>query len=165
MILNNVELKWARFVPDYPDQGFDKVTPQWNCQVITRDKAQAESWKAAGLSPKADSDDVGVIYRMNVKKLATNKDGSAARPVPVVGGDMLPLDAEDIECIGNGSIANVKVRTFEYNFQGREGVGVRLEAVQITRLIRYENASVSALSGFEAIDADDESFDDVDAYA
>ena len=164
MILKNVELKWARLVPSQPDKGFDGDTNQWNLQAITRDKDQAESWKAEGLSPKTDNDDIGVIYRLNVKKLAENKDGSAAKPVPVVGADMMPLDESDVECIGNGSVANVKVRTFSYNFQGREGVGVRLEAVQIINLIRYENASNSALSGFEAIDADDQSFDDVDAY-
>ena len=165
MILQNVELKWVRLVPSQPDKGFDGNTNQWNLQAITRDKEQAESWKAEGLSPKTDNDDIGVIYRLNVKKLAEQKDGSPAKPVPVVGGDMMPLDEDDVECIGNGSIGNVKVRLFEYNFQGREGTGVRLEAVQITNLIRYENASNSALSGFEAIDADDQSFDDVDAYA
>ena len=165
MMLKQVELKWARFVPDSPDQGFDKETPQWNCQVITRDKAQAESWKEEGLTPKVDNDDTGILYRMNVKKLATNKDGSAAKPVPVVGNDLMPLDADEISCIGNGSVANVKVRTFEYNFQGREGVGVRLEAVQITNLVHYESASSSVLEGFEAIDADDTSSDGIDEYA
>jgi len=163
MILSNIEIRWARLDPLQVDMGYDKATPQWNLQAITRDKKQAEEWKSAGLAPKPDTDDTGIFYRIQVKKLATNKDGSPAKPVIVVGSDLMPF--EDPSRIGNGTIANVKVRTFDYDFQGRKGVGLRLEAVQITQLEAYEGAGGGALAGFEAFDVDDTSFDGEDAFA
>ena len=162
MILKNVELKWVSLDPENPDMGFDKATPQWNLQAITRDKAQAEEWKSAGLNPKPDSDDTGLIFRLSVKKLTTQKNGQPNKPVPVVGADLMPL--EDVAAIGNGSVGNVKVRTFDYDFNGRKGVGVRLDAVQVTKLIEYKSAKSAILEGFEAIDADDTSVDEDDAY-
>lgn len=162
MILKNVELKWVKLDPSNPDMGFDKATPQWNLQALTRDKAQAEEWKAAGLAPKPDSDETGLVFRLNVKKLVTNNKGMENKPVPVVGADLMPL--EDVSAIGNGSIGNVKIRTFDYDFNGRQGVGCRLDAVQVTKLIEYKAAGSAALEGFEAIDADDKSVDEDDAY-
>jgi len=162
MILRNVELKWVKLDPANPDMGFDKETPQWNLQAITRSKTQAEEWKAAGLSPKPDSDDTGLIFRLNVKKLVEQRNGTPNKPVPVVGADLMPL--EDVSVIGNGSIGNVKIRTFEYDFNGRKGIGCRLDAVQITKLIEYASKGSAALEGFEAFDADDTSTDEDDAY-
>ena len=162
MILKNVELRWANLDPASPDMGFDKATPQWNVQVITRDKKQAEQWKKAGLSPKPDSDETGLLYRMNVKKFTTNKNGQDNKPVPVVGADLMPM--EDVSVIGNGSVGNVKLHTFDYDFNGRKGVGARLAAVQVVKLIEYKSAGSKELEGFEAIDEDDTSFDEVDAF-
>lgn len=162
MILKNVEIMWAHLEPENPDGGFDKETPQWNLQAITRDKAQAEDWKSSGLSPKPDSDDTGLMFKINVKKLCTQKNGQPNKPVAVVGTDLMPI--EDVSVIGNGSVGNVKVRTFDYDFNGRQGVGVRLDAVQITKLVEYKAAGGAILEGFEAFDADDTSTDDYDAY-
>lgn len=161
MILKNVELKWVKLDPSNPDGGFDKTTPQWNLQAITRDKSQAEEWKAAGLKPKPDSDDVGLIFRLSPKKLVAGKNGDN-KPVPVVGPDLMPL--EDVAAIGNGSVGNVKIRTFDYDFNGNKGVGMRLDAVQITKLVEYKSAGSKVLEGFEAIDADDTSVDSDDLY-
>jgi len=162
MILKNVEIMWAHLEPENPDGGFDKATPQWNLQAITRDKSQAEEWKAAGLTPKPDSDDTGLMFKINVKKLCEQKNGQPNKPVPVVGRDIMPI--EDVSIIGNGSVGNVKVRTFDYDFNGRQGVGVRLESVQITKLVEYKAAGSAILEGFDAFDADDTSTDDCDAY-
>lgn len=146
MLLNNVTINWAHL--DTLDGGFDKNTPQWNLVVVTRDKAQAEEWKAAGLSPKPDSDDEGMLFKMSVKKLATRKDGSPEKAPMVVGADLLPI--ADPDTVGNGSKGNVRVRTFDYNFNGKKGTGVRLEAVQITELVEFKGKS-SDLDGFSVV--------------
>ena len=162
MILKNVMIRWAKLSPENPDNGFDGTTPQWNLQALTRDKAQADEWKQAGLNPKPDSDDQGMLYRITTKKLTTGKNGEPNKPVPVVGPDLMPL--EDPGVVGNGSVGNVKIRTYEYNYNGRKGIGQRLEAVQITKLVEYQAGPSKILEGFEAIDADDTSVDDDDAY-
>ena len=152
----------VRQFPVFQKLVFDKETPQWNLLAITRDKAQSDEWKAAGLSPKADSDDTGLIFKLSVKKLTHQKNGQPNKPVPVVDTEIMPI--EDVSIIGNGSVGNVKVRTFDYDFNGRQGVGVRLESVQITKLMEYRAAGSAPLEGFDKFDADDTSTDDDDAY-
>lgn len=163
MILKNVELLWAKLDPARPDGGFDGNTPQWNLVAVTRDKDQAKQFKAANLNVKTDEDDTGIIYKVSLKKLATLKNGDANKPVPTVGPDLMPL--EDPSVIGNGSVANVKIRQFDYDFNGKKGVGTRLEAVQITRLVEYKSAGNPILEGFEPVAADDNSNDAADPFA
>ena len=166
MILKNVEINWARLDEENPDMGFTKDQPQWNLVAVTRDKDQAMEFKGMNLNVKTDEDDKGIIYKVSLKKAAVKKDGSKNKPVPVVGGDLMPL--ADVTEIGNGSVGNVKIRQFEYNFNGREGIGTRLESVQIVKLVKYEGKKAGAvapeLEGFEAIASDDTSMDEENAF-
>lgn len=148
MILRNVELHWARLDPNSPDMGFSGDKPQWNVQLRTRSKEQCEEWKKLGMNPQVNDDDDGIFYRVSLRKDALSKDGSANKPVPVVGADVMPLD--DVTKIGNGTIANVKVRNFEWKFQGKEGIGFRLEAIQVVKLIEYAGKSEGI--GFETLE-------------
>jgi len=136
MILRNVELYWAKLDPSNYDMGFGGDKPQWNVQVRIRDKAQAEAAKAEGLNLKLDEDDSGTFYRASLRKDALKKDGTANLPVPVVGRDRHPV--QDVTSIGNGTIANVKVREFDWTFNNKSGKGFRLDSIQIVDLIRYE---------------------------
>ena len=157
MILNNVELYWAKLSPSNHDMGFSGDKPQWNVQ-LRGNKAQSEEWKSLGLNPKVEEDsNGGVYYKIQVHKDAIKKDGQPNAPVPVVGADMFPL--EDVGSIGNGSIANVKLRAFDWEFNGKTGRGVRLEAVQIVKLVVYASAADDVMSGFEALDVPSQSDD------
>lgn len=156
MILRNVEIFWAKLDPASPDMGFSGDKPQWNIQMRTRSKEQSQEWKSIGLNPKVDEDDDGVIYRVNVRKDAVKRDGSPNKPVPVVGRDNMPL--EDVTAIGNGSIANVKLRSFEWNFQGKQGVGFRLDAIQVVNMVEYAGSTGGL--GFEVLDVPDEADSD-----
>ena len=148
MILKNVEVFWAKLDPSQPDMGFSGDKPQWNMQLRTRSKEQSQEWKKLGLNPKVEDDEDGIFYKVNVRKDAKKKDGTDQKPVPVVGPDLMPI--EDVTSIGNGTMANVKLRSFEWKFQGKEGVGVRLDAVQVVKLVEYK-AKGNDL-GFEALE-------------
>lgn len=156
MILKNVELFWARLDPSTPDMGFSGDKPQWNVQLRTRSKDQSNEWKEAGLNPTMADDDDGAFYRVNLRKDALKKDGSANKPVPVVGADLMPLS--DPSSVGNGTLANVKLRSFEWKFQGKEGVGHRLDAIQIVDLKVY---TAKADLGFTALEVPDSPISDV----
>jgi len=159
MILSNVELFWAKLDPSNPDKGFSGDKPQWNVQLRTRSKDQSKEWKDLGLNVTTDDDDDGILYRVNVRKDAMKKDGSPNKPVPVVGPDLMPI--EDVNSVGNGTIANVKLRTFEWKFNGKEGVGVRLDAIQVVKLKEYAKASDNGL-GFKVLDVPVEASDEDD---
>ena len=154
MILKNVELYWAKLSPSNHDMGFSGDKPQWNVQ-IRGDKAQSTEWKELGLNPKVEEGDSGVYYKIQVHKDALKKDGTGNKPVAVVGPDLMPL--EDVGAIGNGTRANVKLRTFDYNYNGKKGMGVRLEAVQVTELVVYANPADDSGFGFEALDVPSQS--------
>ena len=147
MILKNVELHWTKLDPSNPTLGFSGDKPQWSVQLRTRSKDQSAEWKKVGLNVRVDDDEGGIFYKVTVMKEAKKKDGSDDKPVRVVGRDNFPF--ENLTGIGNGTTANVKLRVFEYNFKGKEGVGVRLDAIQIVDLIEYESKSGE---DFEALD-------------
>jgi len=157
MILNNVTLFWAKLDPANHDMGFSGDKPQWNVQIRTTDKSQSDEFKSLGLNPKVDEDDNGVYYKFSVRKDATKKDGSPNKPVPVVGPDLMPI--EDVASIGNGTIANVKLRSFEWTFSGKTGVGFRLDAIQIVKLETYQAKGGADSMGFQVISADAASAD------
>ena len=161
MILKNVELHWTRLDPANPDMGFSGDKPQWNTQIRTRSKDVAQEWKGLGLNPKTEDDDDGIFYKIQVRKDAVRKNGDPNKPVPVVGPDLLPL--EDVNAIGNGTTANVRLRSFEWTFSGKKGVGFRLDAIQVVKLNTYAGGG-GAMEGFEVLEVPTESVDEDDMY-
>ena len=151
MILKNVELYWTKVDPSNHDMGFSGDKPQWNTQIRTRNKDAVSAWKEVGMNPKVEEDDDGIFYRISVHKDAFNKQGQPNKPVPVVGPDLMPL--EDVSVIGNGTVANVKLRSFEWTFKSKTGIGFRLDAIQIVNLVEYAGGG-DAVDGFEAIQVD-----------
>lgn len=147
MILSNVELHWTK-LGSRVDMGFDGQSPAWVTEARTRNKEQANKWKESQLNVKTKDDEEGLYWAVSLKKPTERKDGTAERPVPVVGKDKFPI--EDVESIGNGTIANVKVRQFDWNYQGKAGTSSRLDAIQILDLVVFEGSG-SPIDDFDAV--------------
>jgi hypothetical protein len=137
IILNDVELYFAKLDPQYPNARFNKENPTWEVQIRTKDKAVAKYWKENNLKVTPDENDEGVFYRANLKKKSKKRDGSDMAPVNVVAGDLSPVDPSTI---GNGSIANLSVFQYSYSVNGSDGVASMLMGVQITTLNEYKPA-------------------------
>ncbi len=135
MIIKNATLFWSK-LGTRVDQGFDGNSPAWTTELRTREKSEAENWKDAGLNVKTKDDDQGLFWSVSVKKPTHTKDGRPQVAPPVVGKDKMPFS--DPDSIGNGTVANVKIHTFDYDYNGRKGVGFRLDAVQIVDLVEFE---------------------------
>jgi hypothetical protein len=137
MILKNVELHWAKLSPKFPNKTF-KEDGVWEVQIRTRNKKQAQEWKEANLSVKAEEDDQGIFYRAMLRKAVKKKDGSNNAPVKVVNGHLEEIDPISI---GNGSVANVRLFQYEYEVgtgkQKKSGTASMLMAVQVTTLNEY----------------------------
>jgi len=134
IILENVELFFAKLDPENPNSRFDKENPTWEVQIRTKDKAVAKFWKDNNLRVTPDENDEGVFYRANLKKKSKKRDGSAMQPVNVVAGDLSPIDPKTI---GNKSIGNLSVYQYDYDISGKEGVASMLMGVQIVVLNEY----------------------------
>lgn len=128
VIINNVELNWARLVKPVNPFG----TEQYELQIATKDKAQADKITA----------DTGLMFKekdgsfvSSLKRKAKKNDGSDNGAPRVVDASKAAMDGMSI---GNGSIGNVIVWQYEYEYAGKKGVGSSLTAVQVTKLEKYE---------------------------
>ena len=150
MLLKNVQLYWVKLDPKNPDKGFGGDKPNWCVEIRTRNKAQAGEFKTAGLNVKTNDDDNGIFYSVRLSKPTHNKNGKPFDPVPVVGPDLMPL--ANVNSIGNGTVANVKVYQFEWEFGGKTGKSSRLDAIQVVELIEYKKEAGGNRWGFELVD-------------
>jgi len=133
-ILKGCELWFVKLDPAKPNTRFDTENPTWEVQIRTRSKSQANSWKDQDIRVIPDENDDGVFYRANLKKKSKKRDGTEQKPVDVGGGSM---EAIDLNAIGNGSIANIRIFQYPYNVSGKEGIATMLMAVQVTKLLEY----------------------------
>ena len=169
-ILKNVEIFFAKLDPKRPNSKFNSENPSWEIQIRSRDKKVAQSWKELKLNVKADEDDNGLFYKVNLKKKSKKRDGEPQQPVTLVDGQLNPLDPNTI---GNGSVANVRVFQYEYEVGGQKKTASMLMAVQVTKLFEYTpkpredefemtDTEVVKLADNQIIDEDDVSFDQDD---
>ena len=141
VVINNVELNWAKLAKPITNQ-FGAT--QYELQIATKDKAHADKITAdTGLSFKEKDGK----FVMNLKRKAKDSKGADMTPVRVVDA---AKNAMEGGIIGNGSIGNVIVWQYEYNFGGRSGVGSSLTAVQVTNLVKYERTSDVDFDAVEA---------------
>ena len=137
MILSNVELYWAKLGTRI-DNGFDGNTPAWAVDVRTKDTEVRDSWMSQGLNVKTKEDDGHTFYSVGVKKPTHTKDGKEQTPPTIVDKAKEPFTR--VDSIGNGTTANVKLYTFDYDYKGKKGRGFRLDAIQILELRVYDAA-------------------------
>ena len=160
MILNNMELSWARLTD--PVDNYAKDGKIWSVNAITRDKDQAKKMKEAGMNVKTDDDDKGIFYMVRLQKKVRDENTKAPK---VVGRDL--LDFEQAGSIGNGTVANVKVDSWNWEFNGKSGTSFGLAVVQVVDFVEYKSSGGGGLmEGLSALDGDSLApvADDEDAY-
>jgi len=137
-ILKNVEGWWFKLDPNKPDK-YDPAKPTWNFQARTTSKEQANEWRANHLTVKAvredptDEESKILYWKAQIGKKTKNQDGKDAAPVSIVSskGDVDP------NTLGNGSIVNIRLFQYEYEFQGKKGIANSLQSIQLVKHIVY----------------------------
>lgn len=111
LVVKNVKLKWA-FLAEPNTQG-DYASGKYEVSVV--------------LSPEQAEDLKGKINAR--QKIKTDKDGdlvitlkSSVRPI-VVDASNLPLGAEKLKKLGNGTVANVRVNLYQARGMTFAGIG------------------------------------------
>ena len=140
-MLKNVELWWVKCDPKRPEKNQDSSKPDfWSIQIRETDKVRVKELRDLGIPMKAVREDPNddespiAFYRATLRKKTKNVRGDDLDPVNVVTGQLESLDPRKI---GNGSIANVKVFQYEYEFEGKKGTANMLMAIQVTKLNEY----------------------------
>ena len=144
LILKNVQLRWAYL--GKPSTGGQYPSNKYQVDCVINE----EQMKALKKMKK----DLGIPQSKSVLKELEGEDEGLysicfKSPKQVIPKwlNKLPLSQEEMESIGNGTIAHVKVNSFQTKDWG---AGIGLKAVVIKELHKYEGASA----------ADDELFDD-----
>ncbi|HRA18802.1 MAG TPA: hypothetical protein PLZ24_16835 [Flavobacteriales bacterium] len=124
MILNNCKVKWAHV--HEPNNNFPP--PTWSINIYLNGE-QLNAIKAEGIPFKTDDD--GPYFQ--AKRKTANADGKAISPPRVVDLAKQPFAKE----IGNGSVCNVIVDFYDWEFNKKKGRGAWLNAVQVVEWKEY----------------------------
>jgi len=133
-ILKNVMIRYARLNPDRPSTKVNKKG-EWQVQAYTRDKEQVKEWKKEGITVKLAEDAEGIIYTVNFRKKATKKDGTPGKPPTVVNSKLVAIDPKSV---GNGSVVNLNLSSYDYTFEGKSGLAFQLNGLQILKHVVFK---------------------------
>ena len=128
VIIRNVQLNFPHLFRSHAPFG----TEIWDVQIKTSDSDTVAKLKEAGVNMKDQGDGV---FAANVKRPVMTRKGEKNQPVQVVDKSKNPFDP-DVN-IGNGTTANIKLFSYDYNVSGRSGTASQLVAVQIMELVEY----------------------------
>jgi len=134
-VIRDAELFWAKLVT--PVNPFNADIPHWEIQIRTRDKKESAEWKKHGLHVTMKEDNDGSFYQVNLKRKSETRKGDKRDPIRVVDASLAPLDAS---IIGNGSVGHVQIDSYEYEMNGKKGVGFSPRALQVIKLVQYTGA-------------------------
>jgi|TARA_R110000851_G_scaffold203008_2_gene354864 hypothetical protein len=110
-----------------------KFEPMWRVDLSVSDEV-AEDFKSKGISvgqTVVDEQTINNIVRF--KRKVSKANGDKNQPPTLVDASKQPLD----KIVGNGSKVKVMYRSYDWNFKGKKGVGLDLQAVQVSDLIEY----------------------------
>lgn len=106
----------------------NEMSGKYQLDVCNLTREAVEACRAAGLEVKK-----GEAEKADKGHYITPK---ATKPVRIVDASKIALSADKL--IGNGSLVNVLVNAYAWEFKGKSGIGAGLEAVQVLKLEERE---------------------------
>jgi len=124
--INNLQLKWC-FLDKTNDKG---NYPSHKYEVVlSMDQAQLDEFNAL---PRCDKQRIREVDgRFEIKLKSKN-------PIRVINKDGVVMTKEELAKIGNGSIATVKVYSYQ-GFGGQSFVGI--SAIKVNQVVEYTGGS------------------------
>ena len=111
----------------------EKFEPMWRIDLAV-DSKSAEDLKGQGISIGETTIDEKVIPNIiKFKRKVKKANGEKNSQPQLVDADKKPFD----KIVGNGSKVKVMYKPYEWNFKGRKGIGLDLQAVQVMDLVEY----------------------------
>lgn len=144
IIVRGVELHFIHLTRSHSPFGNDI----WDTQLRTEDMDVVKQLQDAGVKMKKH--DSG-YYHANVKRNVHNRKGEKNQPVVIVDNNKQPIDPE--VTLGNGTVANLKLFSYDWDVGGKSGTSALLSAVQVMKLVAYagsdgEDFDVEEAAGF-----------------
>ena len=111
----------------------EKFEPMWRIDLAV-DDAIAQDFKSQGFNigeTKADDKVVKNIIRF--KRKVSKANGDKNQQPQLVDAEKKPIE----KIVGNGSRVKVMYKSYDWNFKGKKGKGLDLQAVQVLDLVEY----------------------------
>jgi hypothetical protein len=111
----------------------EKFEPMWRIDVAVDDKT-ADELKSQGI-PLGETtiDEKTISNIVRLKRKVQKANGDKNTQPQLVDSAKNPRD----KVVGNGSKVKVMYKPYEWNFKGKKGMGLDLQAVQVIDLIEY----------------------------
>lgn len=132
----------------------EKFEPMWRLDLAV-DDATASEFQKEGISiGETVVDNQTIKNVIKFKRKVSKANGDKNQPPQLVDAEKKPLD----KIVGNGSKVKVMYKSYDWNYKGKTGKGLDLQAVQVLDLVEYtpkEDFSVEGTSSDgESINSD-----------
>lgn len=111
----------------------EKFEPMWTIDLSVDEKS-ANELKEQGIKVgETTVDETTIPNIVKFKRKCSKANGDKNTQPQLVDGSKNPLD----KIVGNGSKVKVMYKPYEWNFKGKKGMGLDLQAVQVIDLVEY----------------------------
>ena len=131
----------------------DKFPPPVYCVDLEIDEANAATLRADGITVKEKDG----MLTVKAKRKQFRKDGTLNTKPNCVDGQKRPFE----DLIGNGSLVNLQVNAFDWEFAGKKGRSLDFVGIQVLDHVEFSGTSDEfAVSDIDTPDVNDGDFDE-----
>jgi hypothetical protein len=111
----------------------EKFEPMWRIDLALDDDTAAQFAKEGFTLGETTIDGETIKNIIKFKRKVSKNNGDKNQPPMIVDGAKKPLD----KIVGNGSKVVVMYKSYDWNYKGKTGKGLDLQAVQVKNLVEY----------------------------
>jgi hypothetical protein len=131
----------------------EKFEPMWSIDLSVDDKTASEFQKEGFKVGETTIDNQTIKNVIKFKRKVSKANGDKNQQPQLVDAEKNPLN----KIVGNGSKVKVMYKSYDWNYKGKTGKGLDLQAVQVLDLVEYtpkEDFDVEDSSSGEKINSD-----------
>jgi hypothetical protein len=111
----------------------EKFEPMWRVDLAVDDATASEFQKQGFSVGETTINDETIKNIIKFKRKVSKANGDKNQQPQLVDAEKKPLD----KIVGNGSKVKVMYKSYDWNYKGKTGKGLDLQAVQVLDLVEY----------------------------
>ena len=111
----------------------EKFEPMWRVDLAVDDATASEFQKQGFNIGETTVNDETIKNIIKFKRKVSKANGDRNQQPQLVDSEKKPLD----KIVGNGSKVKVMYKSYDWNYKGKTGKGLDLQAVQVIDLVEY----------------------------
>ena len=111
----------------------EKFEPMWRVDLAVDDATASEFQKQGFTIGETTINDETIKNIIKFKRKVSKANGDRNQQPQLVDAEKKPLD----KIVGNGSKVKVMYKSYDWNYKGKTGKGLDLQAVQVIDLVEY----------------------------